>query len=83
MIDDILNDIKTEREYQQDKWGDEFDSKNTANDWASYIIIYVGQAITMPWNKKTFRTQLLKVATLCVAAIEWCDKDSIPPRHYD
>ena len=80
-----LEDIATERQYQQQKWGDKFDEKNTANDWVAYIAKYVGQTVTLPWNATTFRTQLVKVATLCVAAIEWCDRTNgnMPKRHYD
>lgn len=81
----IVADILAERTYQQGRWGDEFDSKNTPNDWVAYIAKYLGQAVTMPWNPETFRKQLVKVATLCVAAIEWCDRTSgqMPKRHYD
>lgn len=81
----IFDEIRDEREYQKKKWGDEFDSKNTPNDWVAYIAKHVGQAVTMPWSEVDFRTQLIKVATLCVAAIEWCDKTggNMPKRHYD
>lgn len=84
-MEKILSEIKAEREYQQGKWGDEFDSKNTPNDWVAYVAIYLGRAVTLPWNKEVFRTSLVKVATLCVAAIEWCDRTNgnMPKRHYD
>jgi hypothetical protein len=76
----IFVDINGEREYQNNRWGNDFDSKNTPNDWVAYISKYLGQAVTMPFNEDTFRTQLLKVATLAVAALE---QEKYAPRHYD
>jgi hypothetical protein len=77
--------IKSERNYQIKKWGDEFDKKNTPNDWISYIVQYTGKAVTLPWNANDFKIALVKVATLCMAAYEWCEKTngSMPKRHYD
>lgn len=84
-LDTALADIRHEREYQQKRWGDDFDKKNTPNDWLAYIGGYLGRALTMPWDPAAFRIGLVKVATLCVAAIEWCDrtKGKMPKRHYD
>jgi hypothetical protein len=84
-LDNFISDVRLERQYQQSKWGDEFDKKNTANDWIAYIAGYLGKAVTMPWNAETFRTALVKVATLCAAAAEWCDRTNgnMPKRHYD
>ena len=77
---EVFNAIETERDYQNRKWGNDFDSKNTPNDWVAYISKYLGQAVTMPFNAETFRTQILKVATLATAVLE---QDSFAPRHYD
>lgn len=84
-MENILQEIRKEREYQNNEWGDGFDSKNTPNDWLAYIVGYTGKALTPHWNSKVFRTSLIKVATLCVAAIECCDKTNgnMPKRHYD
>jgi hypothetical protein len=81
----VLEEIFTERQYQETKWGDSFDSKNTANDWVAYIVKYAGQSVTLPWNSDQFRTQLLKVAAICVAAVERIDRNNgvLPKRHYD
>lgn len=80
-----MKDIQEERQYQQNRWGDDFDKLNTPNDWIAYIVSYTGKAVTMPWNWTSFRTQLVKVACLCCAAIEWCDRvdGNMPKRHYD
>ena len=85
----IFEEIKKEREYQDSKWGSEFDDKNTINDWVAYINIYLGKAIiidraTFKPDKKQQRTNILKVATLATAALEAFDRnDGFPPRHYD
>lgn len=76
----IFNLIGAERDYQTHKWGTAFDTKNTPNDWVAYISKYLGQTVTLPFNKATFQTQLLKVAALAVAALEQQD---YAPRHYD
>ena len=82
---EFINKVKAERDYQLKKWGDEFDRKNTPNDWIAYIVSYTGKAVTLPWNKETFKTMLVKVAALCAAAYEWCDRTdgNMPKRHYD
>lgn len=85
VVDDIACEVLAERQYQQEKWGNKFDKKNTANDWMAYILSYAGKAVTMPWDGPTYRKMLVKVAALCFAAIEWYDRrgGKMPPRHYD
>lgn len=75
--------IDAEREYQEKKWGNEFDDKNNANDWSAYISRYNGNAsfATTPgdWQK-----QMTKVAALAVAALEAFQRNGqLPKRHYD
>lgn len=84
-LDKILQEISDERKYQQERWGDEFDAKNTPNDWLAYILSYAGKAVTLKFNAEQFRISLIKTATLCAAAIEWCDKTNgkMAKRHYD
>ena len=81
----VLDEISKERDYQKTQWSDKFDSENTPNDWVSYIVRYAGNAVVGPWNPLTFRTALIKVAAICVAAVEWCDMTNgkMPKRHYD
>lgn len=78
--EEILEQIRIERTYQNTKWGTEFDKKNTPNDWMAYIASYLGKALTYPFNRFTFSKALIKVAALCVAALE---QDSYAKRHYD
>lgn len=77
---EIFNLVTKEREYQNKKWGTEFDSKNTPNDWVAYISKYLGQSVTLPWNEEVFRTQMIKVMALASAALE---QDTFAKRHYD
>ena len=76
----IFELVEKERAYQQEKWGDRFDALSTPNDWVAYISKYLGQTVTMPWNREIFRTQILKVMTLCCAVLE---QESYAVRHYD
>jgi hypothetical protein len=85
---DILNEIDTERKRQNDMWGNDFDKKNTPNDWVAYITRYVAEGAydgsTGKYNPELFRTNLIKAATICVAAVEILDSQGCcAPRHYD
>jgi hypothetical protein len=67
-------------EYQNEKWGTDFDDKNTPNDWVAYITRYLGKAVLFPFNGDVFRGAMLKVAALAVAVLE---REDYAPRHYD
>lgn len=80
-MSNIYDEIRKEREYQDGKWGHETDDTlNTPWMWASYI----GQYATK-WMSGTFaplgrdvtdnfRTCMIKVAAIAVAAIESIDR---------
>lgn len=77
----ILDEIKAEREYQQEKWGDDTDDGlNTPWMWAAYIGQYatrwmVGSFLPLKTSvTDEFRKCMVKVATLAVAAIESIDR---------
>ena len=86
-FESIVAEIKAEKEYAENLWGTEFDDKNTANDWASYLMIYAGRAVEMDrtrlFNPIRFRTDMLKVAGLAISAIQTLDRNGIAKRHYD
>lgn len=64
--------------------GTEFDDKNTANDWVSYLTRYAAKAAEFELTKDQFQAAMVKVAAIAVAAIESSDRnDGLPPRHYD
>lgn len=77
----IYDDIRKEREYQDNKWGHEADDTlNTPWMWAAYIARY-----STNWMKGTFlpigtevtdafRASMIKVAALAIAAIESLDR---------
>lgn len=80
----ILDEITTERAYQDQKWGTAFDDANTVNDWGAYIGIYLARATTMNASADEQRKGMLQVATLAVAALEAFDRNGkFAPRHYD
>ena len=80
----ILEEISSEREYQNTQWGVTFDDRNTLNDWVTYICMYSGKAADLANVPADQRMYLLKTATLAVAALEAFDRNGgFPPRHYD
>jgi len=80
----IIDEIDKELDYANGKWGTEFDDKNTINDWAAYIQIYVGQAVRMGSSKEEQKKQLTKAAGLAISALEAFERNGgFPPRHYD
>jgi len=78
--EDVLHHISCERDRQEQLWGSAFDEKNTSNDWIAYITRYAGNAVTMSFDELVFREALIKVAALCVAALE---RETYAARHYD
>lgn len=71
----IWHQILDEREYQDKKWGGpEHDDEHNNHDWVSFIIKHLGRAVVWPFSPKTFRQQMIRVAALAVAAVEWIDR---------
>lgn len=96
MTDAVLADIKAERARQNGMWGTEFDDRNTPNDWAAYIGIYVGKAVesiksdeggkrTLHFDREGFRSNMMKAAAIAVAAVEAFDRldGEMAKRHYE
>lgn len=78
---DILGNIKAEREYQQERWGNEADdSVNEPNDFVAYINHYSTRWFPggfVPYTPETvdkFRESMIKVAAIAVAAVESIDR---------
>lgn len=76
----VFEAIDQERDYQEQRWGTEFDNKNTPNDWVAYITARLGTAVTMPWDGAQFRKAMLEVAALATAVLE---RNEYAARHYD
>jgi hypothetical protein len=70
----IYREVSLEREKQDRQWGGpEHDRVHTSNDWVAYLTKHVGRAVFWPWTPEKFRVQMITVAALAVAAIEWID----------
>jgi hypothetical protein len=81
---EIFDAINSERNYQDSKWGTNFDDKNSINDWGTYINIYLAKATNMGETAEVQEENLLKVASLAVAALEtFYRNNGFAPRHYD
>lgn len=80
-----LQDVKAERERQLAIaiGGDtaKFDETNTQSDWVAYITAYAGRAPAKVFRNgaqnEDFRTNMVKVAALALAAIEANDSGII------
>jgi hypothetical protein len=74
-LNDILDQIKKERQQQDDKWGGPLhDDEHTNFDWIAYITKHLGRAVMWPFEADIFRNQMIRVAALAVAAIQWVDR---------
>ena len=71
----IFREIHKERFMQDGKWGGpEHDDTHNSHDWIAYITKHTGMGVRWPWNPGAFREQMVNVAALAVAAIQWCDR---------
>lgn len=78
----IIDEILQLRAYQADSLKmDEFDKSNSRNDWIAYTNAYTGRAAEKVARNEDegqeFRQNMLKAASLCLAALEahdrgWC-----------
>lgn len=74
-METIYEEIYDERAKQDAEWGGPLkDDDNSSNDWVACIAKHVGRAVTLPGDRGNFRKQMIRVAALAVAAIEWCDR---------
>lgn len=75
MRQNIFAEIENERQTQDAQWGGPaHDDKHTSYDWIAYIVRHTGKAVFWPWDAQGFRKQMVRVAALAVAAIEWVDR---------
>ena len=80
----LYRDIEKELEYARQQWGNEFDSKNTLNDWVTYIVMYAGDAAKMKTTPNEAEQKLIKVAGLAISALENLRANGqFAPRHYE
>jgi hypothetical protein len=69
---EIWTAILQERANQDKKWGGPIhDDNHNSHDWIAFIAKHLGRAVEWPWNRENFKTQMIRVAALAVAALEW------------
>jgi hypothetical protein len=72
---DIFAEIDEERTKQDEEYGGpERDDDHGPGGWILALTKHVGRAVQWKSNVNGFRRQMLIVASLGVAAIEWCDR---------
>ena len=79
----IYEEVASEIERANKKWGTDFDEQNTLNDWLVYAMIYLGKAGQVDKTEDEQRKALIKAAGLVINAINWLDSGDMPKRHYD
>ena len=82
-IERAFEDIRAERDYQDVKWGGPAhdDAHTSGYDWIAFITVYAGKGAlafgaedTNDRALRVFRTMMVKVGALAVAAIQWVDR---------
>lgn len=82
-FEDIVQSIVDERAKQVTQWGEDFDDRNTVNDWVATLTYYVGKASNCRPDGRA-ATEFLKVAAVAIAAIEAFGRNGgFPERHFD
>lgn len=72
-METIYEEVYDERIKQDAKWGVRHDDQyDNSNDWVGLIVKHAGRAVFQ--KRPTFRKQMIHVAALAIAAIEWCDR---------
>lgn len=80
---DILNDIALEVGRAKQQWGEDFDKKNTQNDWEHYVNKYLVKAGEMGATFEEVETNLRKAAGVIISAIDMHRRQGFAPRHYE
>lgn len=77
--EDAIEDIRQERFAQHCEWGgDDHDDHHSSSDWIVFISKQLGKAVVHEWSqaeRSLFRSSMVKVGALAVAAIEWYDRN--------
>jgi len=82
-IQKILEDIGLEVTRAKQQWGEEFDKKNTQNDWEHYVSKYIVKAGEMGATFEEVETNLRKAAGVIISAIDMHRRQGFAPRHYE
>lgn len=79
---EIIDDILKERIWQDEHWTGRFKDTYTLADWIMCICHHIGVAGSKSSGEKAVRTELVKAAAFCVAAIEAFDRNGSFPNRY-
>lgn len=83
-IAELLVAVDKEYCYACDRWGREFDDRNTINDWVAYINQYLVLATLAGATHEQVEAGFIKAANLAVSAIAALKRNGkFPERHYD
>ena len=78
--------VTEERIYSLTQWDEEdFDDKNTLNDWVTYICMYATESAKMARrdDPTAIYDKLIKAANLALSAARRVREGTVAPRHYD
>lgn len=81
--EEIYAEIEAERQYQEVKWGNASDDRNSPWEWVSFIANYAtkwmkGLYAPLPRTDVTdFRLKMIKTAAIAVAAVESIDRQRV------
>ena len=74
----IYGEIEQERNAQDEEHGGPAaDDQHTHHDWVAFIVAHMGLGVKgkrWTFRRDKFRRSMVVIATLAVAAIEWCDR---------
>lgn len=82
-IQEVAVNVMDESIRAREMWGAAFDEKNTLNDWAAYVNIYLGKATSMGATPEEVKRGLRKAAGLVLSALCQAENGGFAPRHYD
>jgi hypothetical protein len=74
---DILAEVAEERAYQDTLWGQDNDDGATENEWKVYLSEYTHGYGRAEKYRDDFRTRMVKVAALAIAAVEAFDRTHV------
>jgi hypothetical protein len=83
VLNAVLYDVEREVARAKATWGEEFDRRNTLNDWVTYAISFAADATKSDMSTKDQEVNLRKAAGLLVSAITMLRTTGFAPRHFE
>jgi hypothetical protein len=79
----VLTEVGLEAERGKKTWGQEFDRRNTLNDWVVYAMSFATDAARMETTMKAQDRDLRKAAGILISALVMLKTEGFAPRHYE